>query len=73
MIFGMPLSQDLHRRVRRRLLPLYVAAFFEGVILWYAIERLFMTSIGFTYATVGVMIAAYSAMIAGRDTVWRAR
>lgn len=47
----------------RRLAPLYVAAFLQGFVLWYAIEKLFMTDIGFTDATIGIMVAAYSAMM----------
>lgn len=43
-----------------RLLPLYVAAFSHGFVLWYAIEKLFMQSIGFTDATIGVMAAVYT-------------
>lgn len=47
----------------RRLAPLYLAAFLQGFVLWYAIEKLFMTDIGFTDATIGVMVAAYSMMM----------
>lgn len=49
-----------HERVARRLLPLYVAAFSHGFVLWYAIEKFFMQSIGFTDATIGVMAAIYT-------------
>lgn len=31
----------------RRLAPLYAISFFQGLILWYAIEKVFMTHIGF--------------------------
>lgn len=44
----------------RRLLPLYAAAFSHGFVLWYAIEKFFMQSIGFTDATIGVMAAVYT-------------
>lgn len=44
----------------QRLLPLYVAAFSHGFVLWYAIEKFFMQSIGFTDATIGIMAAAYT-------------
>ena len=47
--------------LRRRLMPLYVAAALQGVGLWVPIEKLFMTEIGFTPATIGVMAAAYAA------------
>lgn len=49
--------------LRRRLLPLHVAAALLHVGLWVPIEKLFMTEIGFTAATVGVMAAAYAAMV----------
>lgn len=49
--------------VSRRLLPLYVAVFCQGVVFWYAIEKLFMTSIGFNDASIGVMVAVYSGIM----------
>lgn len=47
----------------RRLVPLQVAAFLQGVGLWVPVEKLFMTEIGFDAATIGVMAAAYAAMV----------
>jgi MFS family permease len=44
----------------RRLMPLYIGAFLQGFVLWYAVEKLFMTDIGFNDATIGVMVAAYA-------------
>lgn len=39
----------MDRRLRNRFLPLYLAAFFQGFVFWYAIEKLFMTqTLGFT-------------------------
>lgn len=38
----------------RRLRPLYLAAFFQGFVMWYAIEKLFMSHIGFTAQTVAL-------------------
>ncbi len=52
---------DVKRLIARRLLPLYVAAFFQGFVFWYAIEKLFMRSIGFDDAAIGLMVAVYSA------------
>jgi predicted MFS family arabinose efflux permease len=52
----------------RRLTPLYAAAFLQGLVLWYAVEKLFMTSIGFTAATIGFMAAAYSVVMLVVDT-----
>jgi len=49
--------------VGRRLLPLQVAAFLQGVLFWVPVEKLFMTEIGFNAATIGVMAAAYAAMV----------
>jgi MFS family permease len=47
----------------RRLAPLYIAAFFQGFVLWYPIEKLFMRHIGFSDAGIGLMIAVYSAVM----------
>ncbi|MEV6492159.1 MFS transporter [Actinoplanes sp. NPDC051633] len=56
--------QDSHRaRLSRRLLPLYTAAALQGVFLWTPIEKLFMTEIGFDAAGIGVMAAAYAALV----------
>jgi hypothetical protein len=47
----------------RRLLPLQVGVALQGLILWVPIEKLFMTQIGFDAASVGVMAAAYAAVV----------
>ncbi|MEO5627771.1 MAG: MFS transporter [Candidatus Saccharimonadales bacterium] len=44
----------------RRLLPLYISSFLQGIPFWYAIEKLFMTSIGFNTASIGLMVAIMS-------------
>jgi MFS family permease len=49
--------------LRRRLMPLYAAVFLQNLAFWVAIEKLFMTSIGFDAAGVGVMAAVYSAVV----------
>lgn len=54
--------------LRARLRPLYIAAFLQGFVLWYAIEKLFMKSIGFDDATIGLSIAGYSAVILLTET-----
>jgi MFS family permease len=59
----MILPVRLRSALVRRLLPLYVAAFFQGFVLWYAVEKLFMTGIGFDEAGIGLMIAIYSAVM----------
>jgi MFS family permease len=47
----------------RRFLPLYLGTALQGVLLWVPVEKLFMNEIGFTAATVGVMAAAYAALV----------
>jgi MFS family permease len=47
----------------RRFLPLYVGTALQGFLLWVPVEKLFMNEIGFTAATVGVMAAAYAALV----------
>jgi MFS family permease len=49
--------------ISRRLRPLYAASFFQAFALWVPIEKLFMTSIGFTAATIGVMAAVYAVIV----------
>ena len=49
--------------LRRRLRPLYVATFLQGLALWVPIEKLFMSSIGFDAATIGVMAAVYAVVV----------
>lgn len=51
------------RKVGRRLLPLQVAVGLSGLTLWIPVEKLFMTQIGFTPASIGVMAAAYAAVV----------
>jgi hypothetical protein len=47
----------------RRLLPLQAGVGLQGLILWVPVEKLFMSEIGFTPVSVGVMAAAYSAVV----------
>jgi MFS family permease len=47
----------------QRLRPLYAASFFQSLALWVAIEKLFMTSIGFSAASVGIMAAVYAVIV----------
>ena len=49
--------------LRRRLTPLYAAAFLQNLALWVPIEKLFMTTIGFTAASVGAMAAVYAVVV----------
>lgn len=52
----------------RRLVPLYIAAFFQSLVLFYPIEKLFMRSIGFSNTEIGFMIAVYSAAMLAVET-----
>jgi len=49
--------------LHHRLAPLVVASFFGGVALWVPIEKLFLEEIGFTPQTIGLMAAAYAAVV----------
>ena len=51
------------RTLARRLAPLLAAMALQGMILWVPVEKLFMSEIGFTPASVGVMAAAYAAVV----------
>jgi hypothetical protein len=54
-LFGSP--------VHRRLPPLTMASFTGGVLLWVPVEKLFLAELGFTPQTIGVMAAAYAAVV----------
>jgi predicted MFS family arabinose efflux permease len=47
----------------RRLLPLQIGAGLQGFMLWVPVEKLFQTQIGFDAATIGLMAAAYAAVV----------
>jgi MFS family permease len=49
--------------VHRRLAPLTAASFFGGIALWVPVEKLFLSEIGFTPSTIGLMAAAYAAVV----------
>jgi MFS family permease len=49
--------------LRRRLRPLYAATFLQNLALWVPIEKLFMTTIGFSPASIGVMAAVYAVVV----------
>ena len=53
----------LRTRLHRRLLPLHIAVALQGFMLWLPIEKLFMSEIGFDPAAVGMMAAAYAAVV----------
>ena len=41
--------------LRTRLLPLYIAAFSQGLVLWAPIEKVFLRSLGFDQAALGLL------------------
>jgi MFS family permease len=59
----MLMKSPVRTALRKRLLPLHVAVFLQGFIFWVPVEKLFMTEIGFDAAAVGVMAAAYAAVV----------
>lgn len=44
----MPSTHTTDHALLKRLMPLYGLSFFQGLIFWYAVEKVFMTSIGFS-------------------------
>lgn len=52
-----------YSRVLRRLWPLFVAMGLQNFVLWYATEKLFMTSIGFDNASIALLAAVYSVAV----------
>ncbi len=56
-------SIESKRSLQRRLRPLTLAVALLGFMLWVPVEKLFMTEIGFDAASIGVMAAAYAALV----------
>ena len=52
-----------HSSLRRRLAPLVASYFFGAIALWVPVEKLFLAEIGFTPQTIGLMAAAYAAVV----------
>jgi len=46
-----------------RLTPLYIAAFFQSLNFWFAIEKIFMRSIGFDDVAIGIAAALFTAVV----------
>jgi len=46
----------------KRFLPLYIAVFLHGIIFWYAIEKLFMTTIGLNSQAIAAIIIVFTAL-----------
>ena len=51
------------RTISRRLAPLQVAVALQSFLLWVPVEKLFMTQIGFDPRSIGLMAAAYAAVV----------
>lgn len=49
--------------LQRRFSPLFAAAFFQGFVLWYAIEKLFMKTIGFNDQTIAVETVIFTVVM----------
>ncbi len=58
-----PPQADAAARVRKRLRPLFVAGFFLGISFWAPVEKLFLSRIGFTAATIGLLAATYAVVV----------
>ena len=56
-------TSAIPRTLSRRLLPLQVGAGLLGFALWVPVEKLFQTEIGFDAASIGLMAAAYAAVV----------
>src|SRR5438270_5166515 len=59
----LPLASSSQQVLTRRLLPLYIAAFSQGLVLWAPIEKVFLKSLGFDQAALGLMAACYGSLI----------
>jgi MFS family permease len=62
-MFALRQRTRVKSRLQRRLLPLHLAVALQGFMLWLPIEKLFMSEIGFDPAAVGMMAAAYAALV----------
>ncbi len=49
--------------LQNRLRPLHLATFLQGLLFWLPVEKLFMNEIGFDAASIGLMAAAYAAVV----------
>jgi MFS family permease len=49
--------------LQKRLRPLHAASFLQGLVFWVPVEKLFLDEIGFDAASVGLMAAAYAAVV----------
>jgi MFS family permease len=59
----LPLASSSQALLTKRLLPLFIAAFSQGLVLWAPIEKVFLRSLGFDQAALGLMAACYGSLI----------
>jgi MFS family permease len=59
----LPLVPSSYTQCTKRLLPLFIAAFSQGLVLWAPIEKVFLNSLGVDQATLGLMAACYTSLI----------
>ena len=71
----LPLTGHLSRashpqsQLTRRLLPLFIAAVSQGLVLWAPIEKTFLKSLGCDQAALGLMAAGYTSLIPLLDLI----
>src|SRR5260221_13105917 len=59
----LPFASPSQPLLTRRLLPLFIAAFSQGLVLWAPVAKVFLKSLGFDQATLGLMAACYASLI----------
>jgi len=59
----LPFASPSQPLLTRRLLPLFIAAFSQGLVLWAPVEKVFLKSLGFDQAALGLMAACYASLI----------
>jgi predicted MFS family arabinose efflux permease len=59
----LPLASQSQPLLTKRLLPLFIAAFSQGLVLWAPLEKVFLISLGFDQATLGLMAAWDASLI----------
>lgn len=57
------LASQSQALLTKRLLPLFIATFSQGLVLWAPIEKVFLRSLGFDQATLGLIAACYASLI----------
>jgi MFS family permease len=66
---SLPLAPPSQALLTRRLLPLYIAVFSQGLVLWAPIEKVFLRSLGFDQTALGLMAAGYASLIPLLDLI----